>query len=538
MLAERWPRAPQTLPEQAEVPSLAAPGPEAPAGLAAKIMPLTRLALILAEHQAQGRRVAHCHGCFDLLHIGHVRHLEQAKGLGDVLVVTITPDHYVDKGPHRPAFPQALRAEALAALACVDYVAINQWPTAEDTLRLLKPNVYVKGSEFKEIVSDRTGKIAGEAGVCREIGATIAFTEDIVFSSSNLINRYFSSMPDDVNRFLETFRAEHGLAQVLKVMDDMASLRVLVIGDAIIDDYQYGEVIGRSSKDPVLAFKYRNNETMAGGVLAVANHVANFAGSVDLVTVLGETDSHEDFIRARLHPRINPHFIIKPGAPTIVKRRFIDGYSLSKLLEVYVMDCAGPLPEQNLETCRWLEKELAGYDLVIASDFGHGAITGQMVGTLTERAPFLSVNTQANAGNRGFHTISRYRRADYACLAEHEMRLEMRDPTGDLPPMLETVGRRLCSRQLVVTRGSKGCMIRSADGGISTVPGFSHKVVDRVGAGDAFLSVTSLAAVQGVNEAVLGFIGNVVGSRAVEIVGNSRAIDRQAVEKFVVALLK
>ncbi len=509
-----------------------------PPALAAKIKPLTDLAAILARRKAEGARVAHCHGCFDLLHIGHVRHLEQARGMGDLLVVTITPDHYVDKGPHRPAFPQALRAEALAALSCVDFVAINQWPTAEETLRLLKPNIYVKGSEFKEIISDRTGKIAGEALTCQEIGATIAFTEDIVFSSSNLINRYFSNLPDEVNKFLSGFRRDYGLERVLKALDDMASLRVLVIGDAIIDDYQYGEVIGRSSKDPVLAFKYKSNETMAGGVLAVANHVANFAGAVDLITVLGGSDSYEDFIRQRLSPKVNPRFIIKPGAPTIVKRRFIDGYSLSKLLEVYVMDCTGPLPEQNLETCRWLEQELPAYDLVIASDFGHGAITGQMVATLCERAPFLAVNTQANAGNRGFHTISRYRRGDYACLAEHEMRLEMRDPSGELEPMLQNVGRRLGARQLVVTRGSRGCMIRDGQSGICEVPGFSHKVVDRVGAGDAFLSVTSLASALGAPGQMLGFIGNVVGSRAVEIVGNQRSIDRQAVEKFVVALLK
>ncbi|HHC24693.1 MAG TPA: hypothetical protein ENK58_04655 [Desulfobacterales bacterium] len=84
------------------------------------------------------------------MHIGHIRYFEQAKRMGDVLVVTITEDGYMDKGPLRPAFTEALRSEAIASLSCVDYVAVNPWPTAEETLRLLRPDFYVKGSEFNE----------------------------------------------------------------------------------------------------------------------------------------------------------------------------------------------------------------------------------------------------------------------------------------------------------------------------------------------------------------------------------------------------
>src|SRR4030043_2067403 len=157
-----------------------------------KIKKLEELAKILQLYRSQNKKIVYCHGVFDLLHIGHIRHLEQARRMGDVLVVTITPDRYVDKGPHRPAFTENLRTEAIASLNCVDYVAINQWLTAEETLRLLRPDFYVKGSEFKNISSDMTGKIGREEQVVQEIGATLAFTKDITFSSTNLINRYLS----------------------------------------------------------------------------------------------------------------------------------------------------------------------------------------------------------------------------------------------------------------------------------------------------------------------------------------------------------
>src|SRR4030042_5866391 len=154
-----------------------------------KIQTIKTLSQTLSILKSGNKTVVHCHGVFDLLHIGHIRYLEQAKGMGDILVVTVTPDRYVDKGPNRPAFPEKLRAEALASLHCVDFVAINEWPTAEETLRLLRPDIYVKGSDFKNVESDPTGKIGREEKVIREIGAELAFTKEIVFRSSNLINR-------------------------------------------------------------------------------------------------------------------------------------------------------------------------------------------------------------------------------------------------------------------------------------------------------------------------------------------------------------
>lgn len=139
--------------------------------------------------KSNGKKIVHCHGCFDLMHIGHIKYFQASKEMGDVLVVTISPDMYVDKGPGRPVFNQNLRAEAIAALECVDYVAINKWPTAEETLRMLRPDIYVKGQEFEKL-EDTTGKIQKEFEVVNEIGAEIRFTHEIVFSSTKLINQY------------------------------------------------------------------------------------------------------------------------------------------------------------------------------------------------------------------------------------------------------------------------------------------------------------------------------------------------------------
>jgi len=253
-----------------------------------KIKEIEQLSKLLESLRAEGKKIILCHGCFDLLHIGHIRYFSQAKTFGDVLVVTITPDEFVDKGPNRPAFDQNLRAEAVASLDCVDYVAINKWPTAEETLHLLQPDVYVKGSDFKNATDDITGKLAREEKIVHEIGAEMAFTQDIVFSSTSLINRFLSTFPEEIQQYLNIFRTRYALDEIIDLLDKMSSLKVLVIGDTILDDYHYCHPIGISSKDPIVAVQYKSYDIFVGGVLAVANHVANFAQNVSLVTVLGE----------------------------------------------------------------------------------------------------------------------------------------------------------------------------------------------------------------------------------------------------------
>ena len=154
-----------------------------------KIVELDQLAPIVHKLKNAGKKIVLCHGCFDLMHPGHIKYFQAAKEMGNVLVVTLTPDMYVDKGPGRPVFDQNLRSESIAALECVDYVAINKWPTAVETLKLLRPNYYVKGQEFDKL-EDKTGKIQQEAEVVEDIGAELRFTHEIVFSSTKLINQY------------------------------------------------------------------------------------------------------------------------------------------------------------------------------------------------------------------------------------------------------------------------------------------------------------------------------------------------------------
>ena len=346
----------------------------------AKILSFDELVEFLDERRA-GKTVVHCHGVFDLLHVGHIRHFEEARRLGDLLVVTVTPDRFVNKGPDRPVFSQDLRAEAIAALGCVDLVAVNGWPTAVETIRRIRPDFFAKGSEYREAAKDRTGGIAVEEEAVRSAGGRLVFTEDAAFSSSHLINRHHPALPEEAREWLTRFSERRRPEEVIGWLEESRPLRVLCVGEAIVDEYQWCEAIGKSSKDPMLSVRRASTERFPGGILAVANHLAALHDRVGVATFLGEVDPQEELIRGGLRPGIEPLFLRQRGAPTIVKRRMIESYYSTKLLEVYELSESFDA-EDAAALVEALDRLVPLFDAVAVADYGHGMLTDDAIGVL------------------------------------------------------------------------------------------------------------------------------------------------------------
>ena len=503
---------------------------------AKKIYSLSQLGLVL-DGVKKEKSVVHCHGCFDLLHVGHIKHFEAAKKFGEVLVVTVTPDRFVNKGPDRPFFNQQLRAEAIAALECVDYVAINEWPMAIETIKVLRPHFYVKGIEYKAQEKDVTGGIALEEKAVNSVGGELVFTDEKTFSSSNLLNRGMGLLDDNSKTFLNGFSERHNKDELEAYLAKAGDLKVLVLGETIIDEYQYTEALGKSSKDALLAVRTLSTERFAGGILAVANHMGEFCGEVDLMTTLGQDESYEQFILKSLHSNVTPHFFYRNDAPTIVKRRIIDQKNFTKLLQVYNMENEPPGDWYNKKVLRKLESMIGHYDMVVAVDFGHYFFSDEIIDFLCENSKFLAVNTQTNAGNTGYNTISKFKNADFVSLTEYEARIDQRDKDGDLMPVIEEIAQNLRPKTMTITQGKRGCAVWK-DGKVEKIPAFNSDAKDLVGAGDTFLSVASLAAYLDAPAEVTGFLGNIAGSMAVSTIGHSKFLEKVPYLKYMGTLLK
>ena len=298
----------------------------------------------------------------------------------------------------------------------------------------VQPDVYVKGPDYKNHQQDSAVRSARKKRPCATVADEVYYTEDITFSSSNLINRHLSSHSPEVDEYLSDLRAAYTPAQIHTALDSLRKMRVLVVGEAIIDEYVYVDQMGKSSKEPVLAMRYASEEQFAGGALAIANHIAAIIGDVSLLTFLGARDSHESFVRAHLAPNVTPTFLYKADSPTIIKRRYVESYLLSKLFEVYVFNDEFLDDSDNAAFNAALSNIAAEYDLVVVADFGHGIFTQEAIGAVQSNARFLAVNTQQNAANIGYHTLSRYSRADFVCTNETELRSDSRAAAATSSP--------------------------------------------------------------------------------------------------------
>jgi cytidyltransferase-like protein len=504
----------------------------------AKIKSLDELAEIIEHLKENGRCVVQCHGVFDLVHPGHIRHFEAAKRKGDVLVVTVTKDEYVNKGPGRPVFNHRLRAESVAALQVVDYVAINEWPTAAPTIRKLRPNFFAKGSEYTDRKSDITGNISDEEQAALDVEARLYFTEEPTLSSTKLLNAYFDALSKEAEDYLRTFRQEYSAEKVIEALRAVHDKRVLVVGDTIIDEYHFCDVLGKSSKSHAINARFQRAEAHAGGALAVANQVASFCDKVHVVTCLGGEDSWHQFVSTSLKPNISTKLFVRSDAPTVVKRRFTDLHRFTTLFELTFLN-EHPLPEKTEDQFAvYLERIVEDYDLVIVGDFGHGLLGPRTIDILQKRAPYLAMNVQTNSANMGYNPVTKYRRADYACVHENELRLANHDQFGPLRDLMEHTANSLNAGTLVVTQASEGSTVFQRGSGFAHTPIFSTRVIDPLGAGDAYLAVTAPCAASGYAPELIGFIGNCVGGLKVASLGNRESVEPVPLFKFITALLK
>ena len=212
----------------------------------------------------ENKKVVLCHGVFDLVHPGHMIHFQQAKSMGDILVVSITSARNVRKGPGRPYFNDELRMRFLEAIECVDFVMLSEGYTVDDIVEAVEPDIYVKGEEYRQPEDDITGKISKEQELVERHGGQIKFTGGQVFSSTHLINTALSGLPDDVRCYMETFRQKYSMSDIREYTEKISRLKILVVGDIIIDKYTYCNVQGMMSKDMGYSARLRSVEEYFG----------------------------------------------------------------------------------------------------------------------------------------------------------------------------------------------------------------------------------------------------------------------------------
>jgi rfaE bifunctional protein nucleotidyltransferase chain/domain len=503
-----------------------------------KIKSPEALASILASLKQEGKKVALCHGAFDLLHRGHVHQFEQALAKVDLLVVSLTADAFIVKGPDRPVFNQTIRAEMEAVLEVVDFVVITESPTAVEVIKLLRPDYYVKGEAYKDASQDTIGNIGVEEDAIKSVGGEMLFTHEMQIRSTPLINSWIDPFPPEVVAYLGSFKEKFPFSVFAEALESFQALRVLLIGEVIIDQYDYVEPMDTSPKGGVIATRYLGSESFAGGILACANHMATLCSTVDVVSTLGAHHSHEQFVRESLVGNVQPWFLMRDGQETLVKQRQVEKNYYRKITETYRGSDVALNDSEERDVLAHVGSIIDDYDLVFVVDYGHGLMTPKIVDLVSRnRARHkLAVNVQVNSANKGFHLVTRYPLVDFVSLTQFEARLAFSDKLASPGELADRIMADMGASMVAITLGRNGSTVADKTS-CSHVPSFSKRIVDTVGAGDAHFSVASLAYVSGLSSEFVGFVGNVAGALATTYIGNKTPITKRMLMNFGKTLL-
>ena len=499
-----------------------------------KIITIDDAKNIASELRAKNKKIILCHGVFDLLHIGHIDYLSESKSVADTLIVSLTEDKHVNKGPNRPVFNQTQRARAIAALQIVDHVVINNSSNAINLIKSIKPNLYSKGRDYKNLSSDITGMIKKEKDAIKSVGGDIYFAQTPLSSSTKIMNTYEMVFDQDQSNLIKKVKKELNGSNIQDWIDRLYKINVLVVGELIVDEYVFCEALGKSGKEPVLALRNTNTERYAGGVAAIARHLSSFVQNINLISYLGEKQEHLSFFKKSMPKNINLEVVAKSSSPSIVKKRFIEKINGHKLLGVYDLD-EKPLNkvDKNILENK-LRKTIKISDLIIVVDYGHGLLSNSSLKILTGNSKFKALNAQINSSNIGHHTMSKYKNYDLVIINETELRHEYRDRESGVEALMRKLQKDISPITLVVTQGRGGAKaLVKGSKAIIACPAFASKVVDKVGSGDAMLSLLSicLSAKLPIHFSLL--ISSLAAAHSVETVGNKEPFSKKSLMKIL-----
>jgi len=484
-----------------------------------KIKKLEEICACVGE-RPRARKVIMCHGVFDVVHPGHLRHLIYAKSKADILVASITADAHISKGKFRPHVPQELRALNLAAFELVDYVIIDTEATPLRNLARIQPDFFAKGYEYTAN-GGLPPKTEEEAQVLRSFGGEIIFTPgDIVYSSSKLID---AAPPAIRLEKLLTFMDTEGLDfdALRAALDAMKGRRVHVLGDTIVDSYTQTTMIGGQTKTPTMSVLYERRDDYIGGAAIVAEHLRAAGAEVVFSTVLGD-DSLKDFVLQGLAKSgVECRPVIDPTRPTTNKNAIVaGGYRLLKIDTLDNRSISDDIVER-------LCAEVGGVsaDAVVYSDFRHGIFNRRTIPRLIAAIPagIYTVADSQLASRWG--NITDFKGFDLITPNEREARFALGDQDSGIRPLASALYDAAQCKTLILKLGERGVLTcRSSDheslDSFVVVDSFADHVVDAVGAGDALLAYATLSKVATGSDGIATILGSMAAACECEQDGN------------------
>jgi len=461
-----------------------------------------------------------CHGVFDVVHPGHLRHLSFAKSIAETLIVSVTSDSHIKKGTYRPLVPEYIRALNLAALEMVDYVLIDKNETPINNIKYLKPNFFAKGFEYSS--TDLNSATREENDVVSSYGGQVVFTPgDLVMSSSLIISDFAPNLKYEKLLSLMQF-FDITFKQLNYAVDSLSNLKIHVVGDTIVDNFTQTSLLGGQIKTPTISVKFLKSTKFIGGAAIVARHLRASGAEVTFTTVLGEDQNSEFVIKELQSDGIEINYVTELGRPTTEKHIFIcDGVRMLKVDTVESFPC-------NQKTIEFITREITrsnSKDIVIFSDFRHGIFHKLSIPDFISAIPIDVLRVADSQVASRWGNICDFKDFDLITPNEKEARFSTADQDSTIGPLANKLYNEANCRNLILKLGSRGA-IALMESQIPLGPqllsldSLATSAIDPVGAGDALIAYSSmvLRATNSLPQAMI--IGSIAAACEIEIDGN------------------
>jgi len=491
-----------------------------------KILSLKKLKIVVGNRPRK-QKIILCHGNFDVVHPGHIRHLDYAKSKADLLVVSITSDQHIQKGTYRPFVPENLRAQNLAAFEMVDFVIIDNNKKPIKLLQTLKPDFFAKGFEYSS--GSLPPATQEEAKVVEKYNGEMIFTPgDIIYSSTRLLN--MSEPKIDNFKILDLMQRNkisfHTLKETLK---KFKKIKVHVIGDTIIDTHTKTNLIGGYLKTPTASVLYQDEKDYTGGAAIVAKHLKKAGADVTFTTILGNDNLRKFVIDEMKKSKIKLNFILDRNRPTTNKNTIVaNGYNLLKIDKVDNQPISSIILNKIKE---FIVKEKT--NLIIFSDFRHGIFNKSSIKVLSSsiKKNIFKVADSQVASRWG--NITDFKNFDLITPNEKETRFSLADQDASISDISRRLKKSAKNRNLILKLGKKGIFSygKSHPNGFA-LPSFTKNIVDAVGAGDALLAYSSLALYSTKSLLLASILGSLAAACECEKDGNITIKPEEIIQKI------
>ena len=476
------------------------------------------------------------HGVFDIIHYGHILYFQEVKSKVDHLIVSVTSDRFVNKGPGKPIFKLDKRLEVLKSIKFIDEVIISDHKTAVNNLKVIKPDYYIKGSDYKNLKNDLSKQILIEKKTVEKYGGKILFTKSELHSSSSIANDVFEYINKDIKKILIKIDKKKFEKKFFGLIQKKLTKKILIIGDSIIDILRFVEISGKSNKSNVISTKYLKEEKNPGGVLLVANFLNLFFKNVTLL--YSGKSKNLNTIRKYLHKSIKIKYI-KTKNELIKKIRYTDNYSKQKIFQ-------NNLNEQDIFT-KVEEKKIINqinriknhYDELLLFDYGYVYSNKKFIEFINNFSKKISINCQSNSYNFGYNLADKFKSGKIISMDEPEFRLVTRNKHDEIDNLIKKNLKLFDKfKYLIITQGKKGCFLKK-NKTILHVPCVLNTAIDSTGAGDIFLSMFfTLETSKLFSDYELLIISHIAAGLHSNQIGNRFRIDVADIYKVVSSMLK